>query len=354
MCGKIATAIKGGQNLLYILSGEDDFSISQSLEEIKRSIGDQSILMTNTTILDGQQLTLDQLKTVCETVPFLSEKRLIIVEGLLGRFESRSRASRQRKLTTEANQKDDYKSFGDYIVNIPDSVVLVLIEGKISRNNQLFKKLSDKAEVRPFPLLNITKLRQWIQKRVAEEGGSISPKAIDLLTRLIGSNLWIMASEISKLVLFTSGRRIEEEDIKLIVSYARQASVFAMVDAILEFKASVAEKLLHQLLQEGAAPAYLLFMLLRQVRMIVRAKDLKKQRKSKTEIQSTLGITAEFALRKTLEQADSHSFERLKAIYHKLLEADLAIKTGKYGDELALNILITELCQRRVQSVKAT
>jgi hypothetical protein len=30
-----------------------------------------------------------------------------------------------------------------------------------------------------------------------------------------------------------------------------------------------------------------------------------------------------------------------------LLEADLSIKTGKYGAELALNILIAELCQPR-------
>jgi hypothetical protein len=28
------------------------------------------------------------------------------------------------------------------------------------------------------------------------------------------------------------------------------------------------------------------------------------------------------------------------------LETDLSIKTGKYGGELALNILIAELCQR--------
>ncbi|GAI43191.1 unnamed protein product, partial [marine sediment metagenome] len=37
---------------------------------------------------------------------------------------------------------------------------------------------------------------------------------------------------------------------------------------------------------------------------------------------------------------------RIKEAYHKLLEADLSIKTGKYEGELALNILIAELCQR--------
>ena len=331
---------------MYILSGPDDFSLAQSLEEVKRDIGDQAILSASTTTLEGQQVTLDQLRTVCETVPFLAGRRLVIIKGLLERFEPRSRASRQQK-TTRTNRQDEYKSFGSYIAQIPDSTVLVLIEGRITNNNPLFKELADKAVVKSFPLLRDTQLRQWIQRRVAEEASSISPQAVDSLTKLVGSNLWIMASEINKLVLFASGRRIEEEDVKTIVSYAQQASVFVMVDAIVEFKAELAEQLLEQLLQRGAAPAYLLTMLSRQVQMIVRARELRKQGKPKIEIQNRLGLTSEFALRKTLEQASRYSLPRLKEVYYQLLEADLSIKTGKYHGELALNILVAELCQRR-------
>ena len=131
----------------------------------------------------------------------------------------------------------------------------------------------------------------------------------------------------------------------MIVSYAQQANVFAMIDAIFEFKAGVAEQLLQQLLQRGAAPAYLLVMLARQVQMIVRAKELVRQRKSRLEIQSKLGLPSEFALDKTLEQASRYPLERLKQAYDRLLETDIAIKTGKYNGELALNMLIAELCQ---------
>ncbi len=333
--------------MLYILSGQDDFSLAQSLEEIKRDTGDQAVLAASTTTLDGQQVTVEQLRTVCETVPFLTGRRLVIVNGLLERFEPRGRPRRQ-KSTVRVNdrQQDGYKSLGDYISKIPDSTVLVLIESRITGNNPLFRELAGKAVVKTFPLLRDTKLRQWIQRRVAEEGSSISPQAVDLLTKLVGSNLWIMASEINKLVLFTSGRRIEEEDVRAVVSYVQQANVFAMVDAIVEFKVELAEQLLQQLLQRGAAPAYLLTMLTRQVRMIVIARELRSQRKAKTEIQNKLGLNSEFALRKTLEQAGRYSLPRLKEVYPQLLEADLSIKTGKYDGELALNILVAELCRR--------
>ena len=196
------------------------------------------------------------------------------------------------------------------------------------------------------PLLRGTRLHQWIQRRVVEEGGTISPRAISSLAELVGGNLWIMANEINKLTLFTSGRRIEEEDVKMLVSHAQQANVFAMVDAILESKAGLAEQSLRQLLQSGASSAYLLVMLARQVRLIVRVKGLRNQGKPETEIRNKLGLTAEFDWRKTTEQADRYPLGRIKEVYHKLLEADLSIKTGRYEDELALNILITELCQR--------
>jgi len=152
-----------------------------------------------------------------------------------------------------------------------------------------------------------------------------------------------MSGEINKLALFAAGRRIEEEDIKAVVSSAQEANVFAMVDAILEFKAGTAELLLEQLLSRGASSAYLLAMLSRQVRLIVQTKELRRQRKPEVEIQSKLGL-APFPLRKTLEQAQRYPLERLKAVYRKLLEADLAIKTGKFEGGLALNLLIAELC----------
>jgi DNA polymerase III delta subunit len=38
--------------------------------------------------------------------------------------------------------------------------------------------------------------------------------------------------------------------------------------------------------------------------------------------------------------------DRLREVYHKLLEADIAIKTGKMDGEIALDILVAELGQQ--------
>ncbi|MBE9482569.1 MAG: DNA polymerase III subunit delta [Chloroflexi bacterium] len=334
--------------MLYMLLGQDDFSRGESLEEIKKGMGDPALLSANTTVLEGQQVTLDRLRSVCETVPFLAERRLVIIRGLLERFESKGKSGRQKKAVSLTNQQNESELWASCLSNIPDSTVLALVDDRVSGNNPLFCALSVRAEVKSFPLLRGIKLRQWIEKRVRREGGDISPEAIDLLAKLVGSNLWIIKNEIDKLTLLTSGRRIEAEDVNKVVSYAQQDSVFAMVDAVLEFKAGIAERSLKQLLERGATPAYLLVMLSRQVRMITRVRGLKNQGKSEKEIQTRLGLTLEFAFRRTLEQASRYPLARIKEVYYKLLETDLSIKTGKYEGELALNILIAELCQRAV------
>ena len=332
--------------MLYILHGEDDFSLTKSLEEIKKGLGDPSLLAANTTVIEGQQLSLDQLKAVGDTVPFLAEKRLVIIQGLLGRFEPRAKPRRQKKAASSSEQNRQDKAFADYLSNLPESTVLVMIDGGIKSTNPLLKQLSVRAKVKAFPLLKGDKLLLWIEKEVARQGATMSPQAVDLLARLVGGNLWVMTNEINKLALFTSGRRIEVEDVKAIVSSAQEANVFALVDAVLEFKVGVAEGLLQQLLKHGAVPTYLLVMLSRQVRLLFRVKELRRLGKSRSDVQSKLGLTSDFVFRKAWEQADKYSLARLREVYHKLLEADLSIKTGRYDGELALNILIAELGYR--------
>ena len=331
--------------MLHVLYGEDDFSRQLALNEIKSTIGDETALATNTTVLDAPQATIEQLQAVAGAMPFLAEKRLVIIQGLLGRFESRGKSARRKKNAGTPERQDDCQALADFLLAVPDSTVMVLVDGKTSDKNPLLNALSARAKVKSFPLLKKEQLIQWINNRVAGRGGSISPSAVALLTDYVGSNLWIMASEVDKLLLFAEGRRIEADDVKRVVSYVHEAGVFDLIDAILEFRGGVAERLAEQLLQRGASPAYVLVMLTRQVRLIFRVKELRSQRRSDAEIMGRLEMASQRHLRLTQEQASRYTLARLKEVYHRLLGTDVAIKTGRYDAELALNILIAELCQ---------
>lgn len=331
---------------MYILSGEDDFSIARELDNIKKSIGDPEMLATNTSLLDGKQVTADELRTICESAPFLSEKRLVIVQGLLERFAARTPANRSKNIKKPEPHPTGHEPFADFLIKLPESTVLVLAENELKESNPLLKLISFKANLKSFPLLKAPELRQWVNKHLAEESGKISPQALNLLIRLIGSNLWVMSGELNKLVSYANGRQIEEKDVKALVSYTQQTSVFSLVDAIMDFNAREAETLLQQLLQKGATASYLLAMLYRQMRLIVRTRELKRLGLKESEMRQRLGVASEWAVRKTLEQTNRYTMPRIKQVYQQLLDTDIAIKTGKYNEELALSILVAELCQR--------
>lgn len=335
--------------MLYVLYGPDNYSLHQELDSIKQSVGSDIAAGSNVMELEGEKISLTDINIACETVPFLADKRLVIINGLLERFDTKPKQALSKKPSKTGDQSKDWQQIVDCLNNLPDTTILVLMDTQVSARNPLLKEISAKAKIKAFPLLKKADLTGWIQKRVVQSGGKISTDAVTLMAKLVGNDLWAMANEIDKLVLYTNGRFIEDKDVTAIVSHAQETSVFAMVDAILENRIGFAEELLEQLMERGAMPTYLLWMLHRQVRFIVLAKELIAQKKSKLDIQSELGLS-DYPLQKTLEQADKYSMPRLKIFYEKLLETDIAIKTGKYDGELALNILVVELCGSGVPS----
>jgi len=327
--------------MLYILYGQDDFSLNQAVEKIKAGLGDWEMVATSTTNLEGQHLTLSELRNKCDTAPFLSSHRLVIVDGLLGRFEvkqSRPRSGRGKS----GNGLGDWEDLASYIKQMPETTVLMLVDEEVKGHNPLLKKISPLAEVRTFPLLRGRDLKAWIQQRVKGEGGNITPQAVDLLDELIGGDLWAMDGEIQKLLLYSRERPISEDDVRQLVSHVQEANIFALVDAVAEGRTELAQRILHRLYDEGEAPTYILVMITRQFRLIAQAKDLGKGL-SRLQMQDRLGLKSSYPLDKTLSQAKLYDFEGVKRAYDKLLETDLAIKTGKYSDKLALELLVTEL-----------
>ena len=334
--------------MFYILYGQDDFSLRQAVRKIKADLGNPEMLISNTSNLDGQRLTLNELKNQCHAMPFLSSYRLIIVDGLLQHFEAKQIKSRTGKGARKSHKKlEGWEDMNSCIKQMPDTTVLVLIDGGIKVNNPLLKQLSPLAKVMTFPLLRGEKLKSWIEQRTREEGGSITSQSVNLLTELIGGDLWAMNNEIQKLVLYRQGQAIDEDDVRQMVGYARETSIFPLVDAVLEGKGGIAQGILHHLYQEGEASTYILSMITRQFRLIAQAREL-EHGLSQQQIKDRLGLAPNYPLNRLLAQAKSYSFNEIKGAYDKLLETDLAIKTGKYNDRLAIELLVAELTGSRV------
>ena len=329
--------------MIHLLYGEDEFTLHETLSSMKEEVGPAELRDVNTTELKGSEVTFEELAATCNTVPFLAEKRMVIVRGLLSRFEVRAPSRTGARGTPSRDEPlGPWESLSEYLAKVPETTDLVFVEGRLRESNRLFAKMRSMAKISPFPLPARGELRRWIRQRATKRGVSIEPRAVDAMAETIGSDLRVIDQELQKLSLYRWEQTVRHQDVIEMVSYVRESNIFAAVDAVLEGRTGTAIKSIHQLLDSGNSPSYVISMIARQVRLLLLAKELVSLGVPPAQIGSRLSISG-YPLRKTLEQERKFTIDQLAEIHHRLLEVDLNIKTGKGDEQLVLDMFIADL-----------
>ncbi len=325
--------------MIYLLL--DDLLGSEELNKLKKQLGDKSLQDLNMTMLDGQRMAIDDLRRACDAAPFLAEKRLVIVRRMLAKLEPKdSSGAASRK----SGKSEIAAALCEYLPQLPPTTDIVFIEDSLpSANNAVLKTIrSLGAKIAESKPLRDDELVNWIEKRVRQKGGRISHSAANELAIYVGNNLWLLDKEIDKLVIYADSMEISDKDIRAMVSYAREANIFALLDAIGQRDGRAALRRLRDLLADGEAPPYLLAMITRQIRLMLLAKELVAAGKHPEEIGSELHLHR-FPRDKILQQIRRFSLAQLERAYQRLLNVDSGIKTGKLAPLVALDLLVVEL-----------
>ena len=269
---------------------------------------------------------------------------MVSVEGLLATAESRSGGRGRRGGNSAA---DTWHVLAEAVPQMPDTTLLMLSDGALNANNSLLRALRPVCTVEELTAPRGEQLARWIKETAGNKGASISPAAIRTMSDLVGSDLWTLEQELEKLSLYALGSEISEQDVRLMVSQVREASIFEAVDAMIDGRGQVALRLLAQLRDDGREPQYIIAMVERQLRLLALARDSMKRRVPQGELKRTLGTSSDFVVRKTMEQARRHTRQDIAWRYDRLLEADLSIKQGRVDPDLALELLVGESTPQR-------
>jgi DNA polymerase-3 subunit delta len=322
--------------MFYVFHGPDDLSRNEALSKLREQMGDPSLADLNTTVLDGESLTLGELRGVCDSLPFMSDRRLVIVHNYLTRLGGGGKR--------DAEALDE---LAGYLPAMPDTVRLIFAEADTLPKNHLILKIAVKhkeGHIQTFKGPGRGEMSGWVVGRVEAKGATIERPAADALVIAVGDDLRLLDSEIEKLAIYAGDERpITADDVDLLVPYAGTANVFAMVDAIGRRDGRTALRGLHKLLDENAAPLYLLSMIVRQFRILIQVKELSAQGLAASTIAKRAGLHP-FVAEKAQRQAMNFTMGQLEVIYARLLETDLVIKTGQMEDVLALDTLVAALC----------
>jgi DNA polymerase-3 subunit delta len=319
--------------MIRVLHGEDEYARSEALVKIRESAASPEMRDPNTTVFEGRGFTVNDVIGAAQFVPFMADRRVVIVHGVLGRMQKRDKSlgNEWRELTAKLSE-------------IPATTELVFVEDVSLRDNGLaLKSVGPSARIQQYRIMRRQELETWVRDRFVFYGAKTNREAVARIAWLAGTDTRLLDQEIKKLALYAGNREVTSEHVNIMVPDARETNIFAAVDAVLERRPAVAMKLLYSLLSGGSSVQRILSMLARQVRLLILTIELQKQGIESEELGKRIGLTNRYALDKTMRQSHNFGTDHLANILRRLLSADLAIKQGEINERLAVELLVGEL-----------
>ncbi|MFZ6036541.1 MAG: DNA polymerase III subunit delta [Patescibacteria group bacterium] len=322
--------------MIMYLHGPDTYRLRQRLQYyqagFRKKYDPQGY---NTTVLDGEKLTLEALRQAIGQVGFLATKRLVVIENVI----------------TKNKSKQLGPAIVDYLTGeYTGDAVIICVEEEVDTGRGRGRKsahplavfLDKEATVESFPLLTGVQLTTWIQQEVRRRGGRIESSAVGEMAGLIGSDLWEMAAEIEKLINYRAGQLIRAADVRQMVRAAYDENIFHLSDALAARDTKTTVRLLHDQFASGAAPLYILTMVIRQFRILLQVRSLAETEPHPATIARRLGLHP-FVVQKAVRDIRRYKIDELKMVYGMLLDTDIALKTSSQNPQLMFDLLVTRL-----------
>ncbi len=337
--------------MFYLLHGNDEFTCREQLKKLRQ----QRDFEYNQDIYTGGEVDLMTITATCNTFPFLTDQRLVVLEGLPKRRrgedtgeikETPEKSSKAKKGKKGSKNRSESragfeKGLAEYIPHLPETTVLiVLVDEELTSSSPLRKAAEEHGKVMQYTLPKGAALESWISRRATSLGVKITSDATTMLANFIGNQLRLLANELDKLATYVGpGATITVEDVRQLSAQVQEARIFDLTDALAQRNRKQALDLLHDLLADGEPPLKLISTITSQVRSLLLVKELADNGLRISQIVSATGM-APFVAEKALRQIGKFSPAQLEGAYRQLLATDAALKRSRLTPDMALDLLV--------------
>lgn len=322
---------RDGPAPLYLAYGPERRLVRRLEEALREALGleEPGLRAVGLRRLDGRQLGLGEVVRQARWLPLGAGRQLLVVEEPAW-FEGTPSEAELRALEAYLDEAR------------PPAATVLLLEpaGEPDRRRRLARLVEERGRVLAAAPLGEAELaeaaRDWGRRR----GRAITAEAAHLLAQAAPGGLEQLLGELERLdVALEPGEAVDAAALARAGSPAAQASVFELVDAVVEGAAGRALSLFRRLRSEGEAPARLLALVARQFRLIGQVRALRRG----GEEPGRLPGLHPYALRKAEAQAPLVDEDRLLAALRALEEADLSVKTGRREETEAAELALARI-----------
>lgn len=308
--------------MIWIISGPNDFARQQKLKELVADFLTQHDEI-GLEYIDGETVGLDRLGEALTSLPFLADKKLVVLKNL-------------------AANKVAADKVEELLQQVPETTDVVVIEPKVDKRSSYYKQLKKHHNFIECNNLDAATLATWVVAAVKDRGGSISPSDARLLVSRIGESQQTLSSEIDKLLLYDQA--ITKGSIEALTDLTPQSTVFELLGAAFEGRIEAAIGLYDEQRSLRVEPQAILGLIAWQLHLLSLIKTAKGR--SSTEIARAGGVSP-YAVGRSMTIASNISAADLKQLVHETLVLDSRLKSENIDVDGAMKNLLLQISQLR-------
>ena len=314
---------KGEFRAIYVLYGQEAYLQKQYRDNLLAAVlGDGDAM--NYLHVQGKDYSIPALIDFAETMPFFADRRVIIMEGT-------------------GILKSGGEALAEYLSEPCETTVWILVETELDKRNKVYKAASEKGLIVEFAAQDESTLKRWAYSIIKKEGKQITERTLELFLEKTGTDMNKIRLELEKLLCYTMDKPvIEAEDVETICTTLVTSHIFDMVEAIGMRNQQKALALYNELQALREPPTRILYLIGRQMNLLLQIKDLKQRGADNNVIAGKVGVPS-FAVPKYFKQASLYKTEQLKSALERAVKADEDIKRGVIQDKMSVELLIFEL-----------
>jgi DNA polymerase III subunit delta len=312
---------------LYLLCGDEPYLVERAVKKLLDLAVDPGFRDFNLNVFYGNECKGDEVFSAAQTLPMFAEKRVVLVK-------------KGGDLSAGA-----LEVLLPYLQDPSPSTCLILQAEKVDGRKKFFAEFKKRGEVVEFKRPYESQLGPYVRDEVRAAGKKIDAAAAELLAYLVGNNLQELVSQIEKLCIYCGKKEvIGVTEVKAIVSDTKVESVFEFTDALGAKDVGRALRMLTTLLGDGEAPLRILGGVARHYRQLWQVRELLDRKVPSGDLARVSGINPYF-LKKVVDQARNYQVGELILVFERMLDLDLAFKSGGRADAL-FERFVMESCKK--------
>ena len=314
---------------VYLLHGDESLWIEQAEVAIRTafSAGDADIPMER---LDASEIAVSRVIAAANQLAFLADRHLLRVRNC------------------QAWEAGDWEQVAAYAASPNPTCCLVLSGVKLNTRSKGFAAVRAASVVGKFERLKEYQIGEWLQRRSAELGLRMEPRAIQFLADAMGCELLPLEMILGQLRDLKPKGTIQEEDLKEFLSARERFSIFDFVDAVADRHRAQALLALHSLLEHNEVPIRIAAMWLRQVRLMCSAREMMLRGESAGAVGQALSVRYPDKLCALVRR---YRPNQLTHLHGALIALDRDLKSSAVDSGLLLEKCVMRWCPAAVANV---